>query len=82
MLGSAAIGAAITSRLSAHLPQASAMASERTTTTGGALPAALAQPFTQAMAEAIVVPAVAYLVGLLLVQLFARPGHPGVPGPQ
>ncbi len=75
VLGSAAIAAAISSRLSAHLPQAASMASERTTTTGGTLPAAVAEPFTQAMAEAIVVPAVAFLVGLVVVQLFTRPTH-------
>ena len=78
VLGSAAIAAAITSRLGEHLPQAAAMASEGTTT-GGALPAALAGPFTEAMAEAIIVPAVAFLVGLLVVQLFARPTHTAAP---
>lgn len=73
VLGSAAIAAAITSRLGAHLPQAAAMASEQTTT-GGSLPPQLAEPFTQAMAEAIIVPAVAFLVGLLVVQFFVA-GH-------
>ncbi len=74
VLGSAAIAAAISSRLAAHLPQAAAVTSEGGST-GGSLPAALAEPFTRAMAEAAIVPAVAFLVGLVVVQLFVRPTH-------
>jgi EmrB/QacA subfamily drug resistance transporter len=75
VLGSAAIAAAISSRLTAHLPQAASAASEGAASSGGSLPALLADPFTQAMAEAIIVPALAFLVGLLVVQFFARPSY-------
>ncbi len=74
VLGSAAIAAAISSRLSAHLPAAASEAAEGAVS-GGALPAEFAAPFTQAMAEAVLVPAAAFLVGLVVVQFFARPSH-------
>ncbi len=71
VLGSAAIAAAISSRLAEHLPQAGDLASQG----GGALPAQLADPFTQAMAESLIVPGLAFVVGLLVIQFFVRPTH-------
>jgi EmrB/QacA subfamily drug resistance transporter len=74
VLGSAAIAAAISSRVSAHLPQVTSSAADAAASTGS-LPARLAEPFSQAMSEAVVVPAVAFLAGLLVVQFFTRPTH-------
>jgi len=73
VLGSAAIAAAITARLSANLPGVPDSAGARTS--GASLPEQLAGPFSDAMAEALLVPAAAFLVGLLVVQLFAAPSH-------
>lgn len=70
VLGSAAIAAAIASRLAVHLPQA-ADAGEGAATTR--LPAEALAPFAQAMSEAVLVPAAALVAGLVLVQLFTRP---------
>ncbi len=74
VLGSAAIAAAISSRLAANLPAAASAAAEGAAT-GGSLPVELAAPYTQAMSEAVLVPALAFLVGLVVVQFFARPSH-------
>lgn len=70
VLGSAAIAAAIASRLSHHLPQASDVGAQ---SSAASLPAAALAPFSSAMSEAMVVPGVAFIVGLVLVQIFARP---------
>lgn len=72
VLGSAAIAAAIASRLTTHLPQA-AESADGGIASGTALPAQLAEPFTQAMAESMLVPAAAFVIGLIVVQTFARP---------
>lgn len=73
VLGSAAIAAAISARLSANLPGAGDVGARGSTT--GSLPAQLAEPFTQAMSEAIVVPALSFLVGLVIVQFLVRGTH-------
>src|SRR5690606_25177296 len=73
VLGSAAIAAAITARLAVHVPGTGDAAAEGST--GRALPAELAGPFSDAMAEAIVVPALAFAAGLVVVQFFTRPGR-------
>ncbi|MBD1270286.1 MFS transporter, partial [Aeromicrobium tamlense] len=39
------------------------------------LPDALAGPFTDAMAEALLVPALAFLVGLVVAQFLVKPTH-------
>jgi EmrB/QacA subfamily drug resistance transporter len=72
VLGSAAIAAAMTSRISAHLPAAASLQSQDSKAT---LPAILVGPFSTAMAETLVVPAVAFLLGLLIVPFFERPKH-------
>ncbi|MCD9155284.1 DHA2 family efflux MFS transporter permease subunit [Aeromicrobium sp. zg-Y1362] len=69
VLGSAAIAAAIAGRLAAHLPGAADVAGARTG--GASLPEQLAGPFSDAMSEAIIVPALAFVVGLVVVQFFA-----------
>lgn len=71
VLGSAAIAAAISSRLAAHLPQAASAGSEGAGPT--ALPPEAAEPFSTAMSQALLVPAAAFLLGLLIVQFFPRP---------
>ena len=73
VLGSAAIAAAIAGRLAAHLPQAPDSAGAQMD--GATLPAQLAAPFSDAMSEAILVPAAAFLVGLIVVQFFAPSSH-------
>jgi len=74
VLGSAAIAAAIAGRLAVHVPQATD-AAEGAGAAGGSLPAQLAGPFSDAMSEAIIVPALAFVVGLLVVQFCAAPSH-------
>ena len=74
VLGSAAIAAAIAGRLAVHVPQATD-AAEGAGAAGGSLPAQLAGPFSEAMSEAILVPALAFVVGLVVVQFFAAPSH-------
>ncbi|RQN08397.1 DHA2 family efflux MFS transporter permease subunit [Aeromicrobium camelliae] len=74
VLGSAAIAAAIESRLATHLPQASGAGAEGAG--AAALPPEAFAPFATAMSEAVLVPAAAFLVGLVLVQLFTRPTRP------
>ncbi|WP_179428282.1 DHA2 family efflux MFS transporter permease subunit [Aeromicrobium tamlense] len=73
VLGSAAIAAAISARLAHHLPQATGSAAEGAGTSS--LPDALAGPFTDAMAEALLVPALAFLVGLVVAQFLVKPTH-------
>ncbi|MTB88741.1 DHA2 family efflux MFS transporter permease subunit [Aeromicrobium senzhongii] len=74
VLGSAAIAAAIAGRLAVHVPQATD-AGQGAGAAGGSLPAQLAGPFSDAMSEAIIVPALAFVVGLVVVQFFAAPSH-------
>ncbi|MFO6452794.1 MULTISPECIES: DHA2 family efflux MFS transporter permease subunit [unclassified Aeromicrobium] len=73
VLGSAAIAAAISARLAHHLPQATGSAAEGAGATR--LPDALGGPFTDAMAEALLVPALAFLVGLVVAQFLVKPTH-------
>ena len=76
VLGSAAVAALLQARLSAHLPGfGSGGAGQQGT--GQALPARLAGPFADAMSESMLLPAIALLVGLVVVLFFARPSHEG-----
>ena len=70
VLGSAAIAALIEARLSAHDLSAGSFGQ-----TGGSMPAAAQSPFAAAMAEALILPAVALGVGLLISLFFLRPHH-------
>ncbi|TAM93457.1 MAG: DHA2 family efflux MFS transporter permease subunit [Jatrophihabitans sp.] len=74
VLGSAAIGVMMQSRLSAELPGLHG----RSFVTGAAgqpLPEAVQHGFAAAMAQATVLPALVALLGLVAVLCFARPGH-------
>jgi predicted histidine transporter YuiF (NhaC family) len=44
------------------------------------MPAAIAHPFSQAMQQAMWLPAAAYLIGLVAVLFYERPKHAGFGG--
>ena len=69
VLGSASIAALMESRLAAHLPGAAGGP------VGGALPPALKDGFSTAMAEAMLLPAAILVLGWLAVICFAAPTH-------
>jgi len=76
VLGSAAIAVLIDARLSAEgLPKF-----EGTGATGGSLPAAFADGFSQAMATSMLLPAGVLVLGLVASMLFERPRHDGYAG--
>ncbi len=76
VLGSAAIAVLIDARLAAEgLP-----AFEGTGSTGGKLPAAFADGFSQAMATSMLLPAAVLVLGLVASLLFERPRHAGYAG--
>jgi EmrB/QacA subfamily drug resistance transporter len=72
VLGSAAIAALLASRLSAHGLPANAFSQ-----TGGTLAPTDLEPFAQAMAEALLLPAATLAVGLVIACFFTRPTHQG-----
>ena len=72
VLGSAAVAALIQARLAANLPGASGSVDEVRAGTG-AMPAEVASPFSDAMAQAVLLPAVAMTLGIVIVLFFARP---------
>ncbi|MGZ4450111.1 MAG: DHA2 family efflux MFS transporter permease subunit [Nocardioides sp.] len=73
VLGSAAIAVLMDSRLAAQgLPSFSGAGAG-----GGALPARLATPFSDAMAQAMLLPPAILVLGLLAVLFFERPRHVG-----
>ena len=74
VLGSAGVAALIQARLAANLPGLN--------TGGGAggqtsqkLPAAIADQFSRAMAQSVLLPAIVLLIGLIAALAFARPDH-------
>jgi EmrB/QacA subfamily drug resistance transporter len=73
VLGSAAIAVLMDARLAQHLPGVAAGSPEAGG--GGALPAAAHVPFSEAMAESMLLPAGVMVVGLLSVLLFVTPRH-------
>jgi MFS family permease len=74
VIGSAAIAVLIQARLAADLPhRPGSSASSSDFTLGGSLPAFLHAGFTSAMAEALVLPACAILVGAVAALLFVKP---------
>jgi EmrB/QacA subfamily drug resistance transporter len=76
VLGSAAIAVLIDARLAAEgLP-----AFEGTGSTGGKLPVAFTDGFSQAMATSILLPAAVLVLGLVASLLFERPRHEGYAG--
>ncbi len=74
VLGSAAIALSMESRLTARLPGIATGAFD-TRSSRGPLPPAIATGFSRAMGDALLLPAVVVLVGLVAVLLFERPGH-------
>lgn len=74
VLGSAAIAAAIESRLTVHLPQAAGAGAEGAE--AAQLPPAMVDAFSQAMSESMLVPAGAFCIGVVLVQFFGRSSRP------
>ncbi|MDF9716007.1 MFS transporter [Nocardioides sp. ChNu-153] len=76
VLGSAAVAALIQARLAANLPGATGSAEEMQAG-GGTVPAEVAGRFSDAMAQAVLLPAGALGLGVLVVLLFAAPRHDG-----
>jgi MFS family permease len=70
VLGSAAIAVFMQSRLEANLPGASDAAGGFD---GGTLPPQIAEPFSAAMAQAILLPAAVLLIGVVAVLFLRRP---------
>ncbi len=68
VLGSAAIAAAISARLAARIPGLDAAATQ--TGEVATLPAELAKPFSDAMADTLWVPTIAFVIGLVVVQFY------------
>jgi MFS family permease len=75
VLGAAVVAVLMDSRLAAQ-SLAFKPAGE---STAGALPEAVMAPFSQAMSEAMLVVPAAFLVGLVAVMFFQRPGHQVAP---
>ncbi len=74
VIGSAAIAVLIQARLAADLPKPPAgSGSSSDFTLGSGLPAFLHDGFTAAMSEALILPAVVVLVGVVATALFVRP---------
>jgi MFS family permease len=71
VLGSAAIAVLMDARLAAS----GLGVFDPSKATGGALPAAAHEPFSNAMAESLLLPPAVLVLGLLAVLLFARPAH-------
>lgn len=72
VLGSAAIAVLMDARLAEHLPGVSASPEA---STGGSLPEQAHVPFSQAMADAMLLPPAVLLVGLAAVLFFVKPTH-------
>jgi EmrB/QacA subfamily drug resistance transporter len=70
VLGSAAIAARMESRLAANGLTQTSFSHEP-----GAMPAAIQDQFARAMAQSMLLPAVAFACGVVLVLFFARPTH-------
>ncbi|AKT52681.1 DHA2 family efflux MFS transporter permease subunit [Arsenicicoccus sp. oral taxon 190] len=75
VLGSAAIALAMQDRLAAHLPGHAGGAAPTAGPGGGHMPAAVAQAFSDAMGDSLLVPAVVIAVGALVALGFERPRH-------
>ncbi|GAA1140512.1 DHA2 family efflux MFS transporter permease subunit [Ornithinicoccus hortensis] len=85
VLGSAAIAAVIETRLVAHLgpvAESAGAGGAPAQGMGGALPPQIAAGYSDAMADAMLVPAAALALGVLIAVAFARPAHFGQPAPR
>ncbi|MDQ3158362.1 MAG: DHA2 family efflux MFS transporter permease subunit [Actinomycetota bacterium] len=74
VLGSAGIAALIQARLAANLPGIDSSGGSGGQS-GQRLPAGIADQFSSAMAESVLLPAVVLLIGLVAALAFARPDH-------
>jgi len=78
VLGSAAIAVVMDSQLASQLAAAGLPSfSVDGASSGRALPPQLAQPFSDAMATSVLLPAFAFLIGFVAVLFFERPRHQG-----
>lgn len=75
VIGSAAIAAYMQSRLTANLPGAGDAAGGDFGGGGGAMPPAIAEGFSAAMAQAMVLPAIVIGVAVIVVIFLKRPAH-------
>ncbi|MDQ1217590.1 DHA2 family efflux MFS transporter permease subunit [Microbacterium arborescens] len=75
VIGSAAIAAYMQSRLTANLPGAGDAASGDFGGGGGAMPPAIAEGFSAAMAQAMILPAIVIGVAVIVVIFLKRPAH-------
>ena len=75
VIGSAAIAALMTARIDAHLPGAATMGTDRTSGGTGAMPPAVAEAFSKALAESMLLPAAVVLIGFAAAMFFERPRH-------
>lgn len=72
VLGSAAIASFMAARMSAHLPGA---ADAQARMGGGTIPAAIAEPFSAALAESLLLPAGVLLIGWVAALCLETPRH-------
>ncbi len=75
VIGSAAIAAYMQSRLTANLPGAGDAAGGDFGGGGGAMPPAIAEGFSAAMAQAMILPAIVIGVAVIVVIFLKRPAH-------
>ncbi|RAZ32822.1 DHA2 family efflux MFS transporter permease subunit [Microbacterium sp. SMR1] len=75
VIGSAAIAAYMQSRLTANLPGGGDAASGDFGGGGGAMPPAIAEGFSAAMAQAMILPAIVIGVAVIVVIFLKRPAH-------
>ena len=76
VLGSAAIAALIESRLAAHGLEGANSAQS----SGKSMPAFVQGPFSDAMSEALLLPVIAFAIGIVLMLFLAKPSHVGAGG--
>jgi EmrB/QacA subfamily drug resistance transporter len=82
VLGSAGIAVLMQARLSAELPGIPGGATSAESGGGQALPTALREGFSNAMAQSLLLPAAVLLIGLVAVLFFVRPQHMRSGSPQ
>jgi MFS family permease len=75
VLGSAGIAVLMESRLAHNLPAAAGGAPAGEASFGGKLPEVLHQGFSDSMAQALILPALVLLIGLVAALMFAKPTH-------
>lgn len=76
VLGSAAIAALMTSRLTAQIPQFAGSEAMARANGSATLPEALVAPFSTAMAQTVLMPAAVVVVGVVCALLFGKPVNP------